>query len=281
MKVLAHISDLHFGRTDSKVVAGLLDDLTAERADLIVVSGDLTQTAKIFEFEAARAFLGQLPSPYLVIPGNHDVPPVNIVERFVAPFARYRHYISRDMSPTRIEDDFAMIGVNTARRFRFKLNWALGSISHAQIEAVDRFFTPLSSNLFKIVVTHHPFLPPPDTPDEDLAAHAAKAIPVFERCGVDLILSGHLHKAYQGEVSGHKRAIHRSILVAQASTATSTRLRHEPNAYNTVLLHENRIGLRVKVWDGQAFVPRETAWFEKLENSWRPVLKSAQSAPQV
>ncbi len=281
MKILAHISDLHFGRTDSKVVEGLLDDLTVERPHLIVVSGDLTQTAKVSEFKAARAFLDRLPSPYFVIPGNHDVPPVNILERFIAPFARYRHYISHDMAPRRVEEDFAIIGVNTARRFRWKLNWALGSISRAQIEDVRDFFTPLSSDLFKIVVTHHPFLPPPDTPDEDLAAHAAKAIPVFEECGVDLILSGHLHRAYQGEIQGHQRAIHRSILVAQASTATSTRLRHEPNAYNSVILQENRIGLRVRAWDGERFVAHETAWFAKEQGRWIPLSPAAEGTPQI
>ena len=281
MKILAHISDLHFGRTDPVVVEGLLSDLTAERPHLIIVSGDLTQTAKASEFKAARAFLDRLPSPYLVIPGNHDVPPVNIIERFIAPFARYRHYISKDMSPHLVENDMAIIGVNTARRFRWRWNWALGSISKAQINMVRDFFTPLSADLFKIVVTHHPFLPPPDTPDEDLAAHAAEAIPVFEECGVDLILSGHLHRAYQGEIDGHQRAIHRSILVAQASTATSTRTRREPNAYNSIILQENRVGFRVRSWAEGKFVAHETAWFAKEEGRWVALSPAAEGTPRV
>ena len=281
MKVLAHISDLHFGRTDPVVVEGLLADLTADAPHLIIVSGDLTQTAKAGEFRAARAFLDRLPAPYLVIPGNHDVPPVNILERFVAPFARYRHYISTDMAPRKIEDDMAIIGVNTARRFRWKWNWALGSISRAQIAMVRDFFAPLSSDLFKIVVTHHPFLPPPDTPDEDLAAHAAEAIPVFEECGVDLILSGHLHKTYRGEVKGSERAIHKSILVAQASTATSTRTRREPNAYNTIILQQNRVGFRVRVWEDNKFVAQETAWYAKEEGRWVALSPAAEDTPRI
>ncbi len=281
MKTIAQISDLHFGRTDPEIVTALLDDLRAEQPHFIVVSGDLTQTAKPAEFEAAHLFLGKLPSPYLVIPGNHDVPPVNIVERFTRPFARYRRWIAQDLCPNHVEPGLAIAGVNTARRLRWKLNWALGSISKSQIARVEAFFRRFGDDVLKIVVTHHPFLPPPDTPQEDLAAHAAQAIPVFEACGVDLILSGHLHRAYTGDLGGQGRAIHRSILVAQASTATSTRVRGEPNAYNVIHYEGRRLGLGTRVWDGKTFVPHDTAWFEKSNGQWLPVTQAAKETPKV
>jgi 3',5'-cyclic AMP phosphodiesterase CpdA len=279
MKTIAQISDLHFGRTDPAVVAALLQDLRAVQPHFIVVSGDLTQAARPAEFEAARSFLDKLPAPSLVIPGNHDVPPVNIIERFIRPFDRYRRWIAQDICPTHVEPGLAIAGINTARRFRWKLNWALGSISNAQIQHVETFFQPFGEDTLKIVVTHHPFLPPPDTPQEDLAAHAARAIPVFERCGVDLILSGHLHRAYTGETGG--RALHRSILVAQASTATSTRVRGEPNAYNIVQYQGKRLGLGVRVWDGKGFAAHETAWFEKENGRWMPLTETAKDVPRV
>ena len=271
MKKLAHISDLHFGRTDPGVVKGLLADLAAEAPHLIIVSGDLTQKARHREFRAAKAFLDRLPAPYLVIPGNHDVPPVNIIERFLAPFARYRRFIQEDICPDYREEGLAVLGINTARRFRWRWNWALGSISKAQIARVAEFFKNIPDTTFKIVVTHHPFLAPPDTPHEDLAAHAAEAIPVFEAAGVDLILSGHLHRGYRGQVGAsdlQKPGLHRSVLVVQASTATSTRLRNEPNAYNSIFLEGNKIGFQVRSWDGAGFIGAETAWFEKEADRW-------------
>ena len=282
MKTIAQISDLHFGRTDPLVVEGLLSDLAALRPDFIVVSGDLTQAARIGEFRQAHDFLARLPVPYLVIPGNHDVPPVNILERFIAPFARYRRWIAPDICPTHVEEGLAIIGVNTARRFRWKLNWALGSISKTQIARVGSFFAAFGEDTLKIVVTHHPFLPPPDTPKEDLAAHAEQAIPVFERAGVDLILSGHLHRAYTGEIGGGQpRATHRSILVAQASTATSTRVRGEPNAYNLIQFEGKRVGLRSRVWQGSRFADHPTAWFKKEADRWERITPAAQAVPKV
>ena len=82
MRTIAHISDLHFGRIDHRVVEGLLADLIHKGPDLIVISGDLVQRARRMHFEQARAFLERLPFPYLVVPGNHDIPVYNVIRRF-------------------------------------------------------------------------------------------------------------------------------------------------------------------------------------------------------
>ena len=55
----------------------------------IVLSGDLTQRAKIREYEAARAYLKRLPGvPTVLTPGNHDVPLYRILERWGAPVSK-------------------------------------------------------------------------------------------------------------------------------------------------------------------------------------------------
>ena len=72
MRKIAHLSDVHFGRTDAVVVANLIEIVTELGPDLVVVSGDLTQRAKKKEFVEARKFLDALPGPQIVVPGNHD-----------------------------------------------------------------------------------------------------------------------------------------------------------------------------------------------------------------
>ena len=76
MRVLAHLSDLHFGRTDTRVVEALLADLQHHRPDLVVISGDITQRARTYQFAEARAFLDRLPCPAVIVPGNHDLVPL-------------------------------------------------------------------------------------------------------------------------------------------------------------------------------------------------------------
>ena len=97
MRRLPHLSDLHFGRVDPAAVDALLRSLEEARPDLIIVSGDFTQSARSEEFRAARAFLDRLPAPVFAVPGNHDLPQWNPVERLVRPYDRYRR-LSRESS---------------------------------------------------------------------------------------------------------------------------------------------------------------------------------------
>ena len=268
MRKLAHISDLHFGRIDDEVVEALLADLRSLGPDLIVVSGDLTQRGHRHQFREARAFLGRLSAPYLVVPGNHDIPAINMLARFAAPFARYQRYIERDMRPLHLDAEIAVLGLNTARPVGPHWNWSHGRINSGQIDHARSVFERLASDVFKVVVTHHPFLPPPDAPETKLVGRAALALRTFENCGVDLLLAGHLHRGYHGDIRTHHAAVKRSILVAQASTATSTRLRNEPNAYNVIEVDGDRVGFGVRVWDGRLFRYRASGRFIRREGHW-------------
>ena len=94
MRTIVHLSDLHFGRVDRRLLAPLLDTIKSVGPDLIAVSGDLTQRARRGQFMQARDFLRQLEFPTLVVPGNHDVPLFNLPARFLSPLAGYRRFIS-------------------------------------------------------------------------------------------------------------------------------------------------------------------------------------------
>ncbi|HMF56075.1 MAG TPA: metallophosphoesterase family protein, partial [Pyrinomonadaceae bacterium] len=99
MKLIAHLSDLHFGRVDYSVIEPLIETVNGLKPDVVAVSGDLTQRARSAQFEEARKFLERLPGPQIVVPGNHDVPLHNVFARFVQPLDKYRRYITDDLQP--------------------------------------------------------------------------------------------------------------------------------------------------------------------------------------
>ncbi|MBI1208340.1 MAG: metallophosphoesterase [Azospirillum sp.] len=268
MRTIAHVSDLHFGRIDSDVVEGLLADLWKAQPSLVVISGDLVQRAMHSHFQAARTFLERLIQPYLVVPGNHDIPCYNLVARFTHPFRRYQHYITKDLSPLHVDEEMAVLGINTARSLN--LNFAHGRINHRQIQRIHDVFGALPHARFKVVVTHHPFLPPPDAPSTRLIGRARMALPALEACHVDLLLAGHLHRGYTGDVCDHHAHIERTILVAQASTATSTRTRNEPNGYNFITIDPPHVTFQERVWDGNAFVEELRRRYVKSLHGWEP-----------
>src|SRR3546814_20796498 len=101
MRMIAHLSDLHFGRIDERVVTALLADLASAPPNLIVISGDLTQRAKNSQFAAARRFLDALPSPFLVIPVNHHLLPLwHHRSRTPPTWDRHRSHVTPDLGPT-------------------------------------------------------------------------------------------------------------------------------------------------------------------------------------
>src|SRR5205085_3605230 len=74
MRTLVHLSDLHFGRLDARLLPPLTALVNRLEPDLVAISGDLTQRAKPEQFAQARAWLDTLPAPKVVVPGNHDIP---------------------------------------------------------------------------------------------------------------------------------------------------------------------------------------------------------------
>lgn len=266
MKTIAHISDLHFGTVEANLANGLGKDLLEISPDLLIVSGDLTQRARTSQFIAAKSFLEKFPFPKLVVPGNHDVPLFDVFRRFLSPLTRYKKYISQDLNPFYTANrELAVYGINTAR----SLTWKEGRISVEQIKEMERKICPLPDMMFKIVVTHHPFIPPSEDTGIKLVGRSAKALVILDKCDVDLLLAGHLHQGYSGDVRRYYPNTNSSIVVVQASTAISSRLREQPNGYNFLTVEPGKIFIQVREWNGKKFTKALESAYEKEDKEWR------------
>ncbi len=212
MRTIAHISDLHFGRIDPPVLEGLAADLESRKPTLLVVSGDFTQRARPGQYRDAAAFMRRLPKPQLVVPGNHDIPMFDVVRRFFFPLGNYTKHITRDLRPCYQDEELFVLGINTARSFTHKSGW----ISEEQLLDVKLRVCPLPEDVVRVVVTHHPFVPPPREPDADVIVRGESYIDELEACGVDLLLAGHLHLAYHDDLRSHYKSAKRSILSIQS-----------------------------------------------------------------
>jgi len=245
-RLLLHISDLHFGRVPEGMADALVAVSQEIAPDVVIVSCDLTQRAKIEEFEQARAFLDRLPLPQIVIPGNHDVPLYNPYGRFVERLARFRRHITEDLAPAYVDAEIAVFGINTAR----SLTWKNGRINGRQIETVRALLCDVGPEITRVVVTHHPS----DIAREALATWAA--------CGADLLLCGHLHIGATAFEDG--------TLVVNAGTAISTRGRGQANSFNVIRVERrDRAAVTQWAWDDSAFVKLEASEFERARDGWR------------
>ncbi|MGK5026322.1 metallophosphoesterase family protein [Janthinobacterium sp. RB2R34] len=254
MRTIIHLSDLHFGKVDQALLAPLRKLIDQLEPHVVVVSGDLSQRARSAEFQAARGYLDSLPGPQIVVPGNHDVPLYNIFSRFLTPLVKYQRYVTDDLSPEYVDDEIAVLGINTARSLTFKD----GRISDEQIAALRTRMAALPQGLTRIIVTHHPFDLPDNFDKDDLVDRAPQALQMFSECGVDLLLAGHLHASVAGNTAQRYKIDGYAALMVQAGTATSTRGRGESNSFNVILIEDSAIRVERYSWN------EATADFEKV-----------------
>jgi len=266
MRTLVHLSDLHFGKVDESLLEPLRALVHRIAPDVVVVSGDLTQRAKSEQFEQAKAWLDTLPGPQIIVPGNHDISLYNVFRRFLQPLTRYKRYITDDLDPMYVDEEIAVLGVNTARSLTFKD----GRVNKEQVASIKEQLAGLDPKITRIIVTHHPFDLPEHYDEDDLVDRAPMAMKAFADCGVDLLLSGHMHTSHAGNTSERYQLSEYAALVVQAGTATSTRGRGEVNSFNVVRVEHERVEVDRYGWDevGREFSLMKTEPFLRCGNVW-------------
>ena len=184
----------------------------------------------------------------------------------LSPFDNYRRHIDADLEPSFIDDEIAVIGINTARALSFKS----GRINMAQIDSIHARIAALPPAMTKIIVTHHPF-DLPDVPGKvTLVGRARLAMDAFSACGVDLLLAGHFHTSQAGDTSGRHDLAGYAALAVQAGTATSTRGRGEANSFNVLRVSDGTITVERHGWHAEAgaFLLDQTEHFRREAGRW-------------
>lgn len=267
MRVLVHLSDLHFGRVDEDLIGPLHAAIAALQPSLVAVSGDLTQRARREQFRRARDFLAALPAPHLAVPGNHDVPLYDLARRFLRPLARFRRYIGDDTEPFFADDEIAVAGLNTARSLAFES----GRVNREQLERMRERLATVEPEVVRIVVMHHPLALPAGQEHRRTVGRAPLALEVLARCRVDLCLAGHLHVGHVSRVARRFNLPGGDLLLVQAGTATSTRSRGEANSFNALRLDGACLDVERHAWDPHTrrFRRERRERFRREADGWR------------
>lgn len=270
MPRLVHLSDLHFGAHDERIVAAVEREVDRAQADLVIVSGDFTQRARTEQFQEACRFLERLRDAgheVLGVPGNHDVPLYDVLRRFMSPLTRYRKFIDETLCPFHLIEGAAVLGINTARSLTFKD----GRINRDQIDFIRESFSRVPEETPRILVTHHPLFALPVNSGGEMGEAIGRqelALDAVNELGIDLLLAGHNHRAS----THHARDLVTragGALVVQAGTATSVRLRDEEQSFNILDVDGDTVSVALMRWNGEGYEPAVPTQFRRTEQGWK------------
>lgn len=262
---ILHFADIHFGAEDAQALASLDAVIDRLQPDVCVISGDITQTGSEAEFEASAQWLGTLPGPKVICPGNHDTPMFGLLDRMIRPFSRYKHYID-PFDVGLFEDDHVIIqSLNTARGVQMSLDWSLGIVDLESLgQTIDRFQQSDWTKL-RFLNVHHPFIYPPEAPLQKETRHGPEGLRRLADGQVDGVLSGHVHIPFVVE----REPGESELLSISAGTLSTRRRGNNPSFNHIEITSDELIVTMVEFTDG-TFLRSET--FRKARSelaAWR------------
>jgi 3',5'-cyclic AMP phosphodiesterase CpdA len=253
-----HISDLHAGPPFRVQLAEQVAREAHElKPDLLVISGDFVQRADFpNQWRAITSYLKSLPEPRLVVAGNHDVPLFNPFNRLFRSYETYKRHISPDLNPVFERPGLAVVGGCTAHG----LTVDGGHLSADQIATIERHFSRVPAGTCKVAVLHHHVVNPPGAEGRNMISNADAAVQLLDRCGVELLLCGHIHVSYVGTTLDARPDLRQGTIICQSGTTTSGRGKGRErgkNSYNVIEIEDHviRIGQHMYIEDAGRFVP--------------------------
>lgn len=196
---LAHISDLHLGESDRRQrrAARLVDALLEAQVDHVVLTGDVTHSGRIDEYELFEALFRPLRQREMltVVPGNHDRGGENVAELLSDELQ-----VSVDA-----REELFMVCINSTAPHNIRSFRAHGELGLRTLESVDAALALAPAGRLRCVLLHHHVLPLPVEGLGEWFAHQfgwphAAELPlgrellarVEGRC--ELVLHGHRHR---------------------------------------------------------------------------------------
>jgi Icc protein len=234
--LIAQLSDVHVGggRYREELLRAAVEEINAERPDLVVVAGDLTDDGYPDQYPQARSELSALSCEHVVcVPGNHDARNVGYL-RYEETFGARDRRLRLELGGIQL----ALVAVDSS-----KPDLDEGEIGREHYGWIEEGFTGAAD--LRVFVCHHHLMPIPGTGRErNQVLDAGDVLALLRQCGADLVLSGHRHVPYVWPVAG--------MLLVHSGTVSTLRVRGFPSpAYNVIRVEGGRIAVELRVPGGE------------------------------
>ena len=268
-----HFSDIHFGKEHKPAVAGALEHALTNPRDLVLITGDITQKGYRREFAAAADWIKAMPEPVFVTTGNHDVSYWDPIARIFFPWERFETFVGHPAVDHQYDaPGLSVRGVNTARGWQMRPNWSKGVIDLEQTRRAALALANAPEGALKILACHHPLVEMIGGPMTGEVKRGEAAARIFTDCGVDLIMTGHVHVPFALPITMGDRCSY-----GVGAGTLSLRERGAPPGFNCVEWDDREVRVTALGWTGSRFEPQRTWSLERRSTTKAAALRAAAS----
>jgi 3',5'-cyclic AMP phosphodiesterase CpdA len=251
---IVHVSDIHFGAVDAVAAEAVVAAAQDLAPDLVLVTGDVTQSGRRREFAQAKVWLDRFSAPVFVVPGNHDTPYWNLPARLLYPWRLWETTTGLPAIDHAFEAPGLMVrGINTARGAQLRANWSKGVIDLEQTRRAAQALARAPVGDLRIIACHHPLIEMIGAPVTGAVKRGRAAAQIFAEAGVDLVMTGHVHVPFALPI-----ALGDQCSYAVGAGTLSLRLRGVPPGFNLVEWDAAEVRVVSQAWTGSHFEPRRT-----------------------
>ena len=235
MVLIAHISDLHVSNNDFNEAAYLkaVDEINALGADMIILTGDLTNNGYYTQFLKAKEYLQMFEAPLFAIPGNHDAKNLG--------YQTFEELIGESSwKLTKDDENLVVLGLDSTSP-----DLSEGHIGKLQqIWMENELNKCMVENKFSIVAMHHHIISIPRTGRErNILSDAGDILESVINHEVDIVIGGHKHVPHLWRMD--------DTLFVNAGSLSSYKLRgKDVNSYNTIKITNKNIEIYLNKLDG-------------------------------
>lgn len=225
MTLIVHISDLHVSNEafDEEVFMQAVSEINNLQPDMIILTGDITNSGYYREYQQAIKYLAMFESPLFAIPGNHDSRNLG--------YQSFEELIGERSWKLTKDDEFTVIGLDSSAHDENR--GYIGIPQHLWME--HQLDDCVINNRFAIVALHHHVVSIPNTGRErNVLSDAGDILKTLTTHEVDLVLSGHKHVPNIWKIN--------ETIIVNAGSLSSNKLRGKiGNSYNVYNISEDSI----------------------------------------
>lgn len=262
---LVHFTDVHFDIEHRDACEAAVAFTQEVKPTLVVISGDITQKGYVKEFRSAAAWMGRMPKPQIVCPGNHDVPYYASLGRIAWPWARFDRMAGDAWRKGLELPGLAVQALNTARGLQLRLNWSKGVVDLSDLDAAIARLHAVPAEALRVLVCHHPLVEVTGGPMTGEVKRGHAAAERLCQAEVDVIMTGHIHSPFATHLPFGD-----GMTLATGASTLSVRERGAAPGFNMIEADDRMITVRAYGWrDGRFAVERTWAFSRRQRGDRR------------